>query len=87
MDIDSFVLSVNTKHFIKDVKSFVDLFDFSNLSENDELFSEQKQQECGKFIIETPKNCRVDEYIYLRRKMYGFKCGNDSKKVERFLQL
>ena len=39
MDTDSFVLSVNTKDIIKDLKNLQDLFDFSILSENYELFS------------------------------------------------
>ena len=34
MDTDSFVLSVNTKNIIKDLKNLEDLFDFSNLNEN-----------------------------------------------------
>ena len=33
----------------------------------------------GKFKIETPKNTWIDEFICLRRKMYAFKGGNDSK--------
>ena len=39
MDTDSFVLSVKTKGIIKDLKRLEDLFDFSNLNENHELFS------------------------------------------------
>ena len=34
MDTDSFLLSVNTKDIIKDLKNLEDLFDFSNLEEN-----------------------------------------------------
>ena len=37
MDTDRFVLSVNTKDIIKDLKSLEDSFDFSNLKENPEL--------------------------------------------------
>ena len=43
MDTDSLVLSVNTKDIIKDPKNFEDLFDFSNLSENHELFSNKNK--------------------------------------------
>ena len=42
MDTDSFVLSVNTKDIIKDLKNLEDIFDFSNLDENHELFSKKK---------------------------------------------
>ena len=37
MDTDSFVLRVNTKDIIKDLKNLENLFDFSNLDKNDEL--------------------------------------------------
>ena len=39
MDTDSFVLSVNTKDVIKDLKNLEDICDFSNLDKNHELFS------------------------------------------------
>ena len=41
MDTDSFVLSVNTKDIIKDSKNLEDIFDFSNLYKNHELFSKK----------------------------------------------
>ena len=41
---DSFVLSVNIKEIIKDLKNLEDLFDFSNLNENYELFSLKRKQ-------------------------------------------
>ena len=44
MDTDSFVLSVNTKHIITDLKNLENLFDFSNLHENHELFSKKEKQ-------------------------------------------
>ena len=44
MDTDSFVLSVNTKDIIKDLKNLEDIFDFSNLDKNHELFSKKKQK-------------------------------------------
>ena len=79
MDTDSFILSVNTKDIIKDLKKLEDIFDFSNLDENHELFSNKNKKVIGKFKIETPKNIWIDEFICLRSKMYAFKCGNDSK--------
>ena len=79
MDTDSFVVSVNTKDIIKDLKNLVDIFDFSNLEENLELFTNKNKKVIGKFKIETPKNIWINEFICLRSKMYAFKCGDDSK--------
>ena len=79
MDTDSFILSVNTKDIIKDLKNLEDIFDFSNLDQNHELFSNKSKKVFGKFKIETPKNIWIDEIVCLRSKMYAFKCGNDSK--------
>ena len=79
MDCDSFVLSVNTKDIIKDLKNLEDIFDFSNLDENHELFSNKNKKVIGKFKIETPKNIWIDEFVALRSKMYAFRCGDDTK--------
>ena len=79
MDTDSFVLSVNTKDIITDLKNLEDIFDFSNLDENHELFSNKNKKVIGKFKIETPKNIWIDDFSALRSKMYAFKCGDDSK--------
>ena len=58
MDTDSFVLSMNTKDSIKDFKNSEDIFDFSNLDRNHELFSNKKNV-IGKFKNETPENLWV----------------------------
>ena len=79
IDCDSFVLSVKTKDIIKDLKNLEDLFDFSNLNENHELFSSKNKKIIGKFKIETPKNIWIDEFIALRSKCYAFRCGDESK--------
>ena len=79
MDTDSFVLSVNTKDIIKDLKNLEDIFDFSNFDENHELFSNKNKKVFGKFKIETPKIVWIDEFFCWRSKMHAFKCGNDSK--------
>ena len=78
MDTDSFVLSVNTKDIIKDLKNLEDIFDFSNLDENHELFSNKNKKLYGFFKIETPKIIWIDKIVCLRSKMYAFKCGNES---------
>ena len=56
-----------------------DIFDFCNLDENHELFSNKNKKVNDKFKIETPKNNWIDDFICLRSKMYAFICGNDSK--------
>ena len=79
LDTDRFVLSVNAKDIIRDLKNLGDIFDFSNLDENHELFSNKNKKGIGKVKIETPKNIWIDEFVCLRSKMYAFKCGNDTK--------
>ena len=56
MDTDSFILSVNIKDIIKEIKDLEDILDFSELDKNHELFSNKNEKEIGKFKIETPKN-------------------------------
>ena len=79
MDCDSFVLSIETQNIINDLKNLEDLFDFSNLDKNHELFSNKNKKVVGKFKIETPKNIWIDEFVALRSKCYAFKCGDDRK--------
>ena len=87
MDTDSFVLSVNTKDSVKDVKNLEDTFDFSNLYKNHELFSNKNRKVIGVFEIETPKSIWNDEFVCLRSKMHAFKCGDDSEnKLKGFCQ-
>ena len=49
MDTDSFVLSVNTKNILKDLKILEDIFDFSNLDQNHEIFNNKNKKIIGKF--------------------------------------
>ena len=42
MDTESFVINVNTKDVIEDLKNHEGLFHCSNLNENHEIFSNQK---------------------------------------------
>ena len=62
MDTDSFVLSVNTKNIIQDLHNLKKYFDFSNLNEDHQLFSNINKKVLGKFKIETPKNIWIDEF-------------------------
>ena len=78
---DTFVLSVSTIDVIEDLNNLEDIFDFSNLDKNHELFFNKNKKLFGKFQIETPKNFWIDEFVCRRSKMYAFKCGNDSGKT------
>ena len=80
MDTDSFRLSVKTKDIIKDLKNLEDVFDFSNLDENHDLFSNRYKKWIAYSKIETPKNIWIDEFVCLRSKLYAFKRRDDSKK-------
>ena len=74
MDCDSFILSIKYENIFEDLKNLEDIFDFSNIDENHELYSEKNKKVLGKFKIETPKIVFIDEFIALRSKMYAFKC-------------
>ena len=79
MVTDSFVLSVNTKDIVKDLKNLEDIFDFSNIDKNQELFSSKNKKVIGKYKLETPKSIWIDEFVCLRSKMDAFKCVDYSK--------
>ena len=79
IDTDTFVLSVNTKEIIKDLKDLENLFDFSNLNENQELFSDKNKNVIEEVNKEIPKNIWIDDFFCLKSKMYAFKCGDHSK--------
>ena len=74
MDCDSFILSIESENIIKDLKNLENIFDFSNMVENHELYSEKNKKVLGKIKIETPTKIFIDEFIALRSKMYAFKC-------------
>ena len=85
MDTDSFMLSVNTKDIIKDLKKLRDRNDFSNSYENLKIFGNKDKQKIGKFKIKSPADIWIDELICLRSKVYAFKCGNHSKNnIKKF---
>ena len=77
IDTDGMILSMKTENIIKHLKNLEDKFDFSNLDENHELFSERNKKVIGKFKIETPKNSWIDEFVCLRSKAYLFKCKDN----------
>ena len=49
MDCDSFILSIKSKSIIKDLKNLEDIFDFSNIDENHELYIEKYKKSFVKF--------------------------------------
>ena len=80
IDTDGMILSMKTKDIIKDLKKLEDIFDFRNLDENHELFSEKNKKVIGKSKSECPKNIWIDEFVCLRSKAYSFKCKNNDDK-------
>ena len=83
MDTDSFILSVNTKDLIRDLKNSEDIFDISNLDEKREIFSNKNKKVIGKFKIETIKNIWIDEFVCLRPKTYSFKCNDNTESKNK----
>ena len=83
IDTDGVILSMKTKDIIKDLKNLEDIFDFSNLDENHELFSNKNKKVIGKFKIETPKNIWIDEFVCLRSKAYSFKCNDNTESKNK----
>ena len=80
VDTDGMILSMKKENIINDLKNLDDIFDFSNLDENHELFSNKKKKVIGKFKKETPKNLWIDEFVRLRSKAYSFKCNDKIEK-------
>ena len=60
IDTDGMILSMKTKDIVKDLKNLEEIFDFSNLDENHELFSEKNKKVVGKFKKECPRNIWID---------------------------
>ena len=56
IDTDGMILSMKTENIIKDLKNLEDIFDFSNLDESHEIFSNKNKKIIGELKIETPKN-------------------------------
>ena len=79
MDTDSFVLSVNAKDIIKDLKHLGDIFDFRNLEENHGIFSNKNKNSIGFFKVGTPNNISIDEFVCFISKAFSFKCEDDNE--------
>ena len=63
IDMDGMILSMRTENIIKDLKKLEDFFDFCNLDENHDLYSNKNKKGIGKFKIETPKNVFIDGFV------------------------
>ena len=83
IDTDGMILSMKTENINKDFKNLEDIFDFSNLDQNHELFSEKNKKVIGKFKIETPKNVVINEFVCLRSKAYSFKCKDKDENKNK----
>ena len=68
-DTDSFVLGLNTKDIIKDLRNLNELIDLGNLSKNQELIIIKNEGVVQKFNIETPEKNWVEEFVCLKSKM------------------
>ena len=55
VDTNGMILSMKAQSIIKVSENLEDLFNFSNLDENHELFSKKNRKRNGKFKMETPK--------------------------------
>ena len=87
IDTDGMFLSMKTKDIIKDLKNLEDIFDFSNLDKNHELYSERNKKIIGKFKIETPKNIWIDKFVCFRSKAYSFKCKDNKEDKNKIKEL
>ena len=56
IDTDGMIISMITQRIIKDLDNLEDIFDFSNIDRNHELFSNRNEKVVGKFKIEVSKN-------------------------------
>ena len=83
IDTDGMILSMKIKDIIKDLKNSENIFDFSNLYENHELYTNKNKKVTGKFKIETPKKIWIDEFVCLRSKAYSFKCKNNDENKNK----
>ena len=77
------ILSMTPQNIINDLKNFQNFFDFSNLVENHEHFSEKNKRVIGKFKIETLGNIWIDEFVCLRSKAYSFECKDNIKSQNK----
>ena len=66
---------------MNDLQTFEEIFDFSSLNKNHELFSNKNKKCVGKFENGTPKIFWIDEISSLRSKANSF--GSDDKSTDK----
>ena len=85
MDPDSFVLSISSNDFVKNLQNLNGLFPFSNPNSNHERFSSKNIKVLGKFKTATSKKIWIDEFICFRNQAYSFKCNEkNTNKMKSF---
>ena len=83
IDTNGMILSMKTENITEALKNLKDIFDFSNLDGNHELFSSKNKKVIGKFKIKTTKIVFMDEFVCLRSKAYSFKCKIDTENKNK----
>ena len=76
-DSGNFVLSIRTQNILNDLNFVEDLFDFSNLNQNHELFSSNESKLVGKYKIENPKIIWTDEFTSSKSNASSLRCGSE----------
>ena len=74
-DTDAFIMSLKTTNIINDLsilQNRYQIFDFSNLNKEHQLFSNEYKKIPGYLKIETPKSLYIDKFICLRSKCYAY---------------
>ena len=55
IDTDGKILSMKAENIMKDIKNLEDIFDFSDLDMNQEVYSNKNEKVVGKFKNESPE--------------------------------
>ena len=74
-DTDAYIMSIKTTNLINDLSNLQEqynLFDFSNLSKEHKLLSNEYKKIPGYLKIETPKSLYIDKFVCLRSKCYAY---------------
>ena len=74
-DTDAYIMSIKTTNIINDLnilQNRYQIFDFSNLNKDHQLFSNEYKKIPGYLKIETPKSLYIDKFICLRSKCYAY---------------
>ena len=67
VDTDGMILSMKTENIINACKNLEDIFNFSYLDENHELYSWKNEKVVGNYKIETPKIFWIYERVQDQR--------------------